>query len=401
MLLFFTLRMALRALRHHILRSLLTLLGIVIGIMGIITISAVGKGAQQRAREQWLAYGTKSVTISRGNWMNQNKKPAKHLLISDLVMLKAQCPMIEYITPEFNAYNRTVAHEDQETKAHIDGINEQGLLIEERTLSLGNNFTSDHILRKENVVIIPIELAERFFKNKNPLGHFIRLNKVPFEIIGVLAPKKYKGKWDGLRPPGIYIPHTTHKKYFQEKLQAIKMSVYRQDLVAELTRQLEKIMRSAHALSPEENNDFMIFDTQTFAAAAEKASQSVGIFAFIAALIALFVGGIGVMNILLVSVHERTKEIGIKGALGASPWIIRVQFLSEAIIICFAGGLLGVVAGVTLCWVLTAYFAILALLESLYICLALMSTLVLGLLCGIYPAERAARLNPVNALIEY
>ena len=179
------------------------------------------------------------------------------------------------------------------------------------------------------------------------------------------------------------------------------MSTYTEEQVPEAVRKLEKIFRASHHLEANESNDFMIQDMQTFAAAAEEASKSVGLFALIAALIALIVGGIGVMNIMLVAVKERTKEIGIKVALGATRNIIRTQFLLEAIAICMLGGVVGVVSGIGISVALDRIFHITAIIEPLPIIAAFLFTALIGLVFGFYPAESAARMRPVEALAEY
>lgn len=394
-------RMAFRAICHHVIRSLLTLLGIVIGIAGIIAISAIGKGAQQKAREQFLAYGAKTVSISSGNWMSPTKKKPKQLTLDDVNAIKSQCPAVQYISPECYKPHASVEYEGNETSADIVGCAPSKLLITEREIGMGQSFTQQHLDRKENVAILPPALADLFFKQKDCIGSIIRINKVPFTVVGVLAPPKVKGKWDGLGLSRIFIPFTTHQKYYGKWINQIDMSTYAHEDVPEVVRQVEKIFRAAHQLEDGESNDFMVWDMQTFAQAAEEASKSVGLFAIIAAFIALLVGGIGVMNIMLVAVQERTKEIGIKGALGATMNIIRMQFLFEAVAICMVGGILGIIFGVGASFVLDHWLGIPAIIELMPVVLAFFFTALIGLGFGFYPAERAARMSPVKALIEY
>lgn len=393
-------RMALRAIYHHTVRSLLTLLGIVFGIAGIIAIVAVGKGAQQKAREQHLAYGSKSIDVSSGNWMSPTKKPPKPFTQDDIDAMYAQCPSIQYISPMAHRDHVAIEYEGNTSSADVLGVNEDAIHIAEKTLQAGIMISPQHDERRENIAVLSPQMAEFFFKLQNPCGAIIRINKVPFMVIGVLAPPKIKGKWEGLGLPEIYIPFLTHQKYFGKRFGHISLSVFTDEQVPEAVRQLEKLFRAAHHLEDGESNDFMIWDRQTFAAAAEEASKSVGLFAIIAAIIALIVGGIGVMNIMLVAVQERTKEIGIKVALGATMNTIRMQFLLEAITICMVGGVIGVTCGITASIVLDRVFKIATIIEPLPVLVAFLFTALVGLVFGFYPAERAARLHPVEALTE-
>ncbi len=394
-------RMAFRAIRHHVVRSLLTLLGIVIGIAGIITISAVGKGTQKKARDQYLTYGSKAIDVSAGNWMTFVKKKPKPLTLDDMHNIMTQCPSVRCISPSISRYEFEIEYQGNTTSARIMGTNEQLLKISERQVQQGIFFTQYHVEYKENVVVLSPEATETLFKKQNPCGEIIRIDKIPFKVIGVLAKQKVKGKWDGLGRPSIYIPFSTHQKCFNSELNALSLCTYTNEQINEVTRQLEKIFRAAHVLEEGEPNDFMIFNLQAFAVAAEEASKSVGLFALLAALIALLVGGIGVMNIMLVAVKERTKEIGVKAALGAPMNFIRMQFLIEATVICIFGGIIGVICGIGASLILDRWMGILTILEITPILISFSCTILIGLIFGFYPAERAARLDPVQALTDY
>lgn len=391
-------RTAIRAILHHAIRSSLTLLGIIIGIAGIIVISALGKGTQQKARNQFLAYGAKSIQISAGNFMAVKKKPSKELVIGDVEMISAQCPLVQYISPQQYLQQIPTEYRGESSTAQVIGTGEHAPLIHNESIQAGIFFNQHHIQRKENVAVLSPEIADLFFKSENPVDKLIRINKVPYTVIGVFAPKKIKGKWDGLSRPKIVIPYTTHQKHFGNKIHEFCLSTFTENQIPETVRQLEKIFRAAHGLQEDEPNDFMIFDNQTFAAAAEEAAKSVGIFALIAAIIALIVGGIGVMNIMLVAVQERTQEIGIKVALGATMHNIRMQFLIEAVVICLIGGIVGAISGITIAQVLHFWFGQNTIVEPLPVLMSFFFTALIGLIFGFYPAERAARLNPIEAL---
>jgi putative ABC transport system permease protein len=402
MLAFILIRMSFRAICHHTIRSLLTLLGIVIGIAGIIAISAVGKGAQKKAREQFLASGSKKIQLCEGNWMSSSQqKASRPFTLDDIIVVQSQCPAVQYISPVAYRNGVSLDYEGQTFSAEVIGTNENHLAISEENIEHGLFFTKEHFERKENVVVLSPAVAEFFFKLRDPLGAVIRISKVPFTVIGVFTVPKVKGKWDGLGLPKIVIPFLTHQKYFGKENFNLMMSTYTDEQVAEVVRQLEKIFRAAHNIEEGGSNDFMIWDNQTFAEAAEEASKSVGLFALIAAIIALIVGGIGVMNIMLVAVQERTKEIGIKAALGATMNFIRMQFLVEAITICMVGGVIGIAFGIAASYALAYWIGMATIIELTPIVVSFFCTILIGLIFGFYPAERAARLNPVEALTEY
>jgi putative ABC transport system permease protein len=294
-----------------------------------------------------------------------------------------------------------VEYEGKTATAEIIGTNEQSLLIVEQTIQSGTFFTKQHVEGKDNVTVLSPEAKDFFFQQGNPCGTVIRINNIPFTVIGVLAPPRIKGKFEGIGLPKIEIPFTTFQKYFGDRFDNIMLSTYTSEQVPVVVRQLEKIFRAMHVLEEGEPNDFMIQDTQTFAAAAEDAAKSIGLFTLLAAIIALLVGGIGVMNIMLVAVQERTKEIGIKAALGATRNVIRLQFLIEAVAICIIGGIIGVAFGAGAAIALNRWFGVLTILELTPVLVSLFFTAMIGLVFGLYPAEKAARLNPVEALTDY
>lgn len=404
MTLSFTILMALRALRHNKGRSFLTILGIVIGIAGIISIMAIGSGSQKKARDQILAYGSKSIGVWVGNWAAKNATKQPIVFKMNVIdALLAQCDKIRYITPVMGVDNCEVAYAGATYSTKLIGTNDQNVFIDDLVLAEGTYTNEQHGIRKENVVVIDDESRKTLFKPwESPIGKTIRIKKIPFTVIGVLQAPKIKGKWDSgkLR---MYAPFSTCQKLFSynpTEFYSINLCAFDERDNDEVKRQIKKILRALHKLDEDDPDDFTIMDTQMMAEAAEAGAKIIALFALIAASIALLVGGIGVMNIMLVAVSERTKEIGIKLALGAKDSIILRQFLIEAVALCSVGGTIGVALGVTISWLLGKFTQLPAIIEFMPIVIAFLITVLIGLFFGYYPARKASRLDPVEALQE-
>lgn len=397
-------RMALRAIGHHKGRSLLTILGIVIGIAGIIATSAIGSGAQKKARDQILSYGERSIDVWSGNWAAHNKiKPDIPLTLEDVAIVGMQCKKIEFITPVIKRNGIIIEFQGNKFDAELTGMQANGFQISQESTDQGSLFTQEHDLVKENVVVLNKEAADALFRCVPPIGQIIRINKIPCKVIGVLTPPKVPRRWD-IGKLKATMPFLTAQKYFSRSMSTvdcISFSVYKEQDNEEVKRQLTRILRASHKLEENDPNDFMVWDIQGMAEAAEGGSKIIGLFALIAASIALLVGGIGVMNIMLVAVQERTKEIGIKMALGAPSKTILRQFLLESVVLCMMGGLLGVGSGVAVAYALERFTSLPAMIEIAPIIIGFLITIFIGLFFGYYPARRASLLNPVQALTEY
>lgn len=395
-------RMAMRAIGHHKGRSLLTVLGIVIGIAGIIATTAIGSGAQKKARDQILSYGERSIDVWSGNWAAHNKiKPDVPLTIQDTDIIALQCKKIQHISPLLRAHN-IIEFQGNKFEADIAGVRESGFAINDEKIEIGSFFTHEHDLFKENVIVINKEAADALFKWQSPIGQIIRVGKIPFKVIGVLMPPKVPRRWD-IGKLKVVMPFLTMQKYFSYStttVHGISFSTYHEQDNEIVKRQVTRILRASHRLEDNDPNDFMVWDTQGMAEAAEGGSKIIGLFALIAASIALLVGGIGVMNIMLVAVQERTKEIGIKMALGAPGKTILRQFLLESVVLCMVGGVLGIGFGVGVAYALEHFSSLPAIIEITPIIFGFLITIFIGLFFGYYPARRASLLDPVQALTE-
>lgn len=269
----------------------------------------------------------------------------------------------------------------------------------------GDFFTDHHLQYRENVVVLGYTVAQKLFKHAHPIGKTISIGYRPFTVIGVLNRIEYF--W-GIQDPNTrsFIPFTTSKKYFRSPGETkndigfISLNIITKKNPSTALRRIRRILRFMHNIESGEPDDFTIFDQQAISKSAERASEVIKLFGLIAATISLIVGGIGIMNIMLVSVQERTKEIGIRLAIGATQRLIQFQFLFESITLSLFGGILGVALGIAAQHVITNLANLSGAIEPIPLLVALIITIMTGIFFGYYPARKASLLNPVDALRE-
>lgn len=401
---FLTSKTALVSLKHHKARAFLTMLGIIIGTAGIIVTLSLGDGAAQKARDQILSMGSDCIHFQIGNWASKNiSKDPKPFTEEDVNLLKELNPNINEITPVIRRHMIPIEYQGKQFNANVSGFYPCGFEISDDHIDKGTLFTQYHILYKNNVVVIDHKSVEALFPWEDPLGKTIRIDSIPFTIIGVLAKPKIEGRWDWVDRLSMYVPFSTAKATFMKhgwELDSFEFTSKDSSQNPRMLRQMIRTLRAQHGLKEDEPNDFMYYDIQEMAKAAESSAKIIGLFAALAASIAMLVGGIGIMNIMLVAVKERTQEIGIKLALGATRSIIQTQFLVESVALSIAGGLLGIVAGVCIAYLVEYYFQLPASISFLFILLAFLVTFLIGLCFGYFPARQASRLNVVDAINE-
>ena len=398
---------SLRAIAHHKIRSLLTMLGIIIGIGAIIATLAIGYGTQEKMRAQVAAVGsnyielfTKGLMSTDGTVELTKFKPTRKLNLRDIRAINDQCKHVRSTSPVIYAHGIT-KHNGTPIISDIKGGNEKLLSIMNRTIATGQNFTHYHVHNNSRVTVLGYQAAQDLFKRESPINKSIQIKGVQFTVIGVL--KKIDNHL-GIRDPNldIYVPYTAAKYHIRRttsiNVNAIIMSAHSREEIPAAVRQIEKIMRMRHSIEPGQRDDFGISDQASLFKAAEQTSDTFNLFLLIIASISLLVGGIGVMNIMLVSVTERTTEIGIRMALGAPTRTILKQFLIEAVVLCFIGGLIGILFGAMIPFFVKAFFGIPALLRIQPIAISCITILIIGITFGFYPALQASRLNPVEAL---
>ncbi len=401
-------RTAMRTLKKHTIRSLLTILGIMIGIAAIIVTFSIGTGAENKIRQQILAMGEGTIYIIPGNIIERGRVRATiarpiRLKKKDLYSITKQIDTA-YVSRGHNSTQK-VEYGPTTIFERIYGVDENMLNINKNTIKIGQFFTSHHLNHRANVVVLGNDIAKKLFGKTNPLGKTITINKRSFTVIGVLNYIEYF--W-GIQDPNTrsFIPFSTAKKYFRKTgelendLGFIALNVFPTKHHEKTLRKVRRILRFMHGIKNEEPDDFTIFDQESISKSAEQASKVIKLFGLIAACIALIVGGIGVMNIMLVSVRERTKESGIRLAIGATQRHIQLQFLLESITLTSVGGILGIVVGAIAQRIISNIANFTGGIELIPLIIALFMTILTGIFFGYYPAYEASRLNPVDALRE-
>ncbi len=400
------LKISFSSLKKHKGRSLLTILGIVVGIAAIITTLAIGYGAQAKLKKRILGMGKNFIFIKAGTIAQEGKtsltakKRPNYLIEKDVKILKKQCTEINNITPVMFTRN-IVSFKANNVYCDIKCGNQDYLNVINRKMKLGQFFNLQQYLKSSKVVVIGCKTAKELFGLLNPVGKSINIKNVIYKVIGVINKIKY---YQGIHNPNfdIYVPLTTaRKQIFREHhpyIHGIAISAKNIKDMPYIVRKIKRIMRFRHRLTEDQPDDFSIIDQQEIVKAAHQSSNVLNLLLLIVAAISLLVGGIGVMNIMLVSVTERTQEIGIRMAIGATTKVILKQFLIETVTLCTIGGIIGVIIGITLPYAINYFTNWMVIHKLSSILISFSITTIIGLIFGFYPARKAAKLNVVNAL---
>ena len=395
-----TIRVALSSIIANLLRSSLTMLGIIIGVAAVITMVALGTGAQRAVDEQIQQLGTRVLSVMAGQsfWRGVASANRVSLTVDDYEALVRDAPLLAEVVPELSG-GRQIKYGNKNLFHDVVGTTTNFPAVHAVEIEAGSMFTTGDIAARRRVVVLGSEIPENLeMAPENLIGRTIAINRIPFEIIGVF---KEVGQRFGPEPDDrVFIPLTTAelRVFGQDRLRGLSAQVA-EDVSLEMGMvDIERVLRREHKIRPGEDNDFMIMNRRQFM---EMAQASTEIFAFLLASIAgvsLLVGGIGIMNIMLVSVTERTREIGVRKALGATKFNILMQFVIEALSIGALGGLLGIALGAGGAWALTEFANWNVFISLDAVLLAVVFSVGVGLFFGIWPARRAAQLDPIEAL---
>ncbi len=381
------------------LRSLLTMLGIIIGVAAVIALMSIGYGVRQDIENNISSLGSNLITISPGTSRKPGVRPAagsmETLTYKDYLAIK-NLPNIANSSPMVRS-SYVVVSGNKNWTTQVYGVTDEYKEVTNLDVEEGRYWTTHEFDGRERVALIGKTLVTNLFNGESPIGKKIRINNDPFTIIGVLEEKGYSFQDQDDR---ILCPFTTVQERMMgiNYLNSISITTTSADVMGQVETDVTNLLRTRHRLSANAENDFSISNSQDILETMEETTQSLTIFLGSIAAISLIVGGIGIMNIMLVSVTERTKEIGIRKALGATYHMIIIQFLIEAVTISIAGGLIGVVLGVAISQLIPNFIGMSTVITGAPIVGSFLFSVVIGLVFGLYPAQKAAKLNPIDAL---
>ena len=396
-------RIAMRALARNKLRSSLTMLGIIIGVGAVIAMVSVGQGAQQQAQEQIAAMGSNMLfvgagTVTRGG-MRMGWGATKSLVYDDMKAILRECPAVEAAAPGSQTSAQVVFGSDN-WATQVSGTEPQYFNIRSWSFQEGSPFTQDDVDVAANVAVIGETVRKNLFGATDPIAQTIRVNNLPFRVVGVLTAKGTSAAMGNDQDDIIIVPITTLQKKItgQDWLRWIVVSAVSREASYTAQQQITALLRDRHRIRPGADDDFMV---RNLADMADLADQQAKLFTVLLASIAsisLIVGGIGIMNIMLVSVTERTREIGIRMAIGATEGDVQQQFLVEAIVLSLVGGAMGILVGMGSSFLITQTLGWPVLVSATAIVAAVIFSMAVGVFFGFYPARKAARLDPIEAL---
>ena len=396
-------KIALKALNNNKLRCFLTMLGIIIGVASVITMLAIGQGSKRSIREQISEMGSNMIMIHPGNMerggVRQDASSMQTLKLNDYKSISEQAEYVSACSPSVNSSGQFI-YGANNYPSTIYGITEDYLDIRKISLEEGSMFTPQDVITSAKVCLIGKTITDNLFPNgESPIGKVIRFNKIPLKVIGTLTPKGYNSM--GMDQDDMVLaPYTTVQKRILAitYLQGIYCSALSEELTPQATEEISEILRKNHKIKEGEDDDFEIRSQEELSSMLSSTTDMMTILLACIAGISLLVGGIGIMNIMYVSVTERTREIGLRMSIGARGIDILAQFLIEAVLISVTGGLIGVVFGVGASVIVNVLFKWPVYVQAYSVILSFFVCTITGIFFGWYPARKAANLDPIEAI---
>ncbi|SRR5581483_4860703 len=395
-------REAFRALQRNTVRSALTILGIAVGVGAFICVIAIGNAGTSRIEKQLQDLGDNFVWIEAGsrsrNGVRYGARGDRTLILQDATAIRDQVPLIKSMSPNVDA-RLQVVYQGTNWYTQYRGVTPEYLQIRRWNLRLGAFFTDADVAAAAPVCVLGQTVVDNLFGDENPLGKSIRLGTMPCVIVGVLQGKGFSATGQD-QDDFVVLPFTTAQKRLSGTfwLDDIYCSAVSREAMPEATRQIVGLLRERHHLNPTEDNDFNIRRPEDVVQAQLATSRIMTILLASIASLSLLVGGIGIMNIMLVSVTQRTREIGLRLAVGATEWDVQLQFLGEAIALGLIGGVLGLLTGFFSSGMVANLFQMPAKLSYNIFAIASLFSIGIGVLFGYYPARKASQLDPIQGL---
>jgi putative ABC transport system permease protein len=401
-----TLRVATRALLRNKMRSFLTMLGIIIGVSAVIAMVAIGEGAKAMVEASFASMGSNLLIVlpgsssmggSRGGFGSQPT-----MTWDDLRAIRNEVPSVKYAAAQLRS-NAQVVAEDQNWSTSVYGTSPEYFSIRNWPVAQGSVMTDSDVESAAKVVFLGQTVVEKLFgSSANPVGQLVRIKNIPFEVKGVLAEKGQTPTGQDY-DDGAFIPLKTFQTKIQGGLQnyvtgVVFVGASSPENTSRAQEQITALLRDRHHIGPSGDDDFSIRNLTELASAQEQGTKTLTTLLASIAAVSLLVGGIGIMNIMLVSVTERTREIGVRMAVGAKPRNILAQFLVEALTLSIAGGVVGIALGVLAANRLAASFGWPMLIRPDIMVIAVGFSALVGIVFGLYPARKASRLDPIEAL---
>ena len=396
------LRIALQALARNKMRSMLTMLGIIIGVGAVIATVGVGQGAQQQVQDNIASLGTNLVYVSSGSvnrgGLRLGSGATKTLTYDDMKAILQESPAVASAAPGSSASAQVVFDNDN-WYTRVNGTEPQFFDIRSWPMASGASFTEDDVRTSANIALLGETVRRVLFGSADPVGQTVRIGNLPFQVVGVLTAKGQSGMGAD-QDDAIYVPITTLQKKItgQPWLQYIVVSAVSQAGSYAAQDQITALLRDRHRIHPGQDDDFQVRNLADVAQLADQSSRIMTLLLASIAGVSLIVGGIGIMNIMLVSVTERTREIGIRIAVGAQEDDVLKQFLSEAVVMSLIGGAIGILFGVVASLGISNVLRWPISISRVAVAAAVVFSTMVGIFFGYYPARKAAKLDPIEAL---
>jgi putative ABC transport system permease protein len=400
-----TFRISFRALKVNKMRSGLTMLGIIIGVGAVIAMLAVGTGASQKISDQISSMGSNLLiilpgsTTSGGVRMGAGTQPT--LTMGDAEAIQRECSSVAYVAPVLNGVAQIV-YGHQNWSTGVLGTTPSMLVVRDWTLSSGRPFTDQDVKNATKVCLLGQSVVDNLFGDMEPIGQYIRIKNVPFAVVGVLSRKGQSAQGQD-QDDTVHIPVTTAQKKlfgtsFPGMVRTIMVKAKSTEDLPSAERQVNELLRQRHHIGTKQDNDFTVRNLTQIMQTAEQSTKVMTLLLGAIASVSLLVGGIGIMNIMLVSVTERTREIGIRMAIGAKTWDIRLQFIIEALTLSLIGGVAGIILGISGSELISMFAGWSTIISPFAVLLAFGFSGLVGIFFGFYPAYKASLLDPIEAL---